>query len=196
MTDNPFALIREKRPKLMVRFISKTFATGSTFRMLRGVRAQSVRRWLVEHMSDCAELSKIRERKAYDRTAMSVMRRLQESVGGAKKLPFGHAAKLVNLYVKEATSRRELLSDRQAQIIRRWAHVPIDSIILNGFRHDFPRHAESIGVKRNLPIKALTPKQHSQVQELLRKKAFEEKCNPLDYDLLWAIGPREKIREL
>jgi hypothetical protein len=164
--------------------------------MLRGIKAERIREWLVKHLGDCSGLTRFKTRTAYDQALTKIIRKLQRSMGPRNKLAFGHAAKLVNLCVKAAISSREPLTWRQARSIRRWAHVPVDGIILTQVRIDFPECAAVIGIRRGAAIKDLSAQQHSAMQALLRQKAQQAKCDPLDYDLLWALGRGERLAKL
>jgi len=106
------------------------------------------------------------------------------------KICFGHAAKLVNLYVKALVSRRDVLSTRNANHIAKYAHVPLDRIMLKRVLHDFPEVNSGKAIKRNMAIKDLNEKQYKLIQDKIRVCADNVGMKPLDYDLWWAVRPK------
>lgn len=140
-----------------------------------------------KEVGDGRDLSRLRSQVKYD----VCLNRLTEKLRKDRRLCFGHAAKLMNLYVKELLSRSEVLGNRASRHLLKYAHVPLDRIILDSFGDDFPECAHEIGLAKHPSIKSLSEKKYNQIQDSIRTAAHREGLPAIAYDLCWAIRKGE-----
>ena|SRR5579859_2919690 len=178
-----FREIKENRKSLTIRWVSRTFAGPNTFRMLPKGKAEKARQFLTEHVSDGQSLGAASNQPAYDRRHRQIVARMQKSC----RLPFGHAVKLLDLYVKELATRRGVISENLSKRIYRFAHVPVDRIILDNVRHDYPEASKPLTLRKAL--KRMSLSEYEEIQAFLRDRANLSGSSVLDYDLRWADRP-------
>ncbi len=186
---NPFQQIKKNRKKMLLRYISRAFATGSTFRMLRSKhKSDWFRSKLQEVLRDGRALARNMTDEHFDGHLIEAIRRLRKATGRREKerISFGHAAKLINLYVKALALHRDVIPNGIAKKIRKHAHVPLDRIILKRAMKDFPNCVSALGIKRNTGVGQISEEQYKGLQSLLRGAARKEGMEPLAYDLWWA----------
>jgi hypothetical protein len=179
--------IKRNYQSYLVHWVSRTFAGSGTFRMLRGRKSDAVRKWMRREVYDGRDQSCLRSQAQYD----SCLKRLIKKLCQKRGLRFGHAAKLMNLYVKELLSRREVLAARDFRQLWKHAHVPLDRIVFDSFRCDFPECAHEIGLAKHPSIKSLSERQYDEIQDLIRTAARREGLPAIAYDLCWAIREGE-----
>ena len=187
---NPFLIIRERRHKFELYWVARTFASPNTFRFLRGVSAERVRKFMREAVGDAKALSRASSQPKYDLALARLIKKLQR-IGPRY---FGHASKLINPYIKELVSRPGILGPAEAKRIQRWAHVPIDRVILQRLREHFPEHPAIQAIPQGLSLKKLSVGQYQDLQAMLRTAAKQAVMHPIDYDLWWS-RPTSKQRE-
>jgi hypothetical protein len=186
-----FDEVNERRHELLTSWVSRIFLMGNTARMLRGIKAATVRKLLHDAMGDCGALAKCNSQRSFDRLWSRYVSKLERT----RHVRFGQAAKLVNLYVKAAAADRDLLRTRQAERIRKWAHCPIDSRILTRLLLDFPDKMRGIKIRRAIPLKDISENQYRQIQEFLRKDAARARRIALDYDLAYVDGKPSSVQD-
>ena len=177
------SLTSERRHKFLILSVSQNFLQPNTARMLRHVKAGWVRMQLRKSIGDCKRLA-TSDQRAFERLWQNNVQRL------GRRVPFGHAAKLVDLYIKTAVSQRDLLDGRQVRLVSRYAHCPIDSRVLKQLWRDFPTEMRRLGIRKNIPLKRIKRKQYDDIQDLLRRNAKGAACVPLDYDFAYLDGER------
>jgi hypothetical protein len=180
---DPFREIRENRRSLAIKWVSRTFAGPNTFRVLPKGKAEKARRSLIENVGDGRNLRTARDEGEYDRTHRQIVARM----GKTCRLPFGHAVKLVNLYVKELVTRRGVISESLSRRIYRFAHVTVDRVILDRLRHDYPEESKPLALRKTL--KSMNQSEYDEIQAFLRDRAKPSGSPALDYDLRWAERP-------
>lgn len=183
-----FDNVNERRHELLTFWVSRIFLMNNTARMLRGIKATRVRALLHDSIGDCNALARCKTQGSFD----ALWHRYVAKLGKTRRVPFGQAAKLVNLYIKAAIMQRGLLTDRQANAIRRFAHVPIDSLVQKSLWSDFCDELKASKVRRNVSLKRMERRDYYRMQQILRDHARNSDCVPLDYDFAY-LGP-EKLR--
>jgi hypothetical protein len=184
---NTLKTIKDNYHQYLVYWVSQTFAGSGTFRMLPRGKSTSIRKWMRKEVGDGRDLSCLRSQEKYD----VCLNRLTEKLSKEERLCFGHAAKLMNLYVKELSSRSEVLGNTDSRHLLKHAHVPLDRIILDSFGHDFPECAHKIGLAKHPSIKSLSQKKYNQIQDSIRAAARTVGLPSIAYDLCWAIRKGE-----
>jgi hypothetical protein len=178
---DPFDQLKRSKANLSVRCVSRTFAVGSTYRMLRGTGAETIRCFFREQVGAGERLVSCRGPKDYDKRLREVTARLMRTC----RLCFGHASKLANLYFKELATRRGVLSTAAARRLYGNAHVPIDRRILTKLRQDFPKERIIQEIPAGLTLRSLNKHQYAGIQSFLRVRAKQKGLSALDYDLWW-----------
>src|SRR5690242_18285612 len=174
-----FDEVNQHQHKFLIRWVSQTFLQPNTARMLRKIKAAAVRDLLHESMTDCTALAECDE-ASFDRMWNRRVRRLENH------MPFGHAAKLVDLYVLTAVNLQGLLSDKDAQKLRRLAHCPIDRWVLKKLFDEFPNKMKQLkGIRKNIALKKINRQQYFQLQRVLRERATKSHCVPLDFNFAY-----------
>lgn len=184
---NTLRAIKHNYRRYLIHWTSRTFASSSTFRMLPRGKSEAVKEWLREEVGDGRDLSRLPNQNRYD----SYLKRLIKKLCLNEGLCFGHAAKLMNLYVKALLTRREILSPRDFRQMCKHAHVPLDRIVFDSFWHDFPKCAEKIGLRRHPSIKSISEQEYDQIQDTIRTAAHQERLPAIAYDFCWAIREGE-----
>lgn len=178
------SLTSERRHKFLIQSVSQNFLQPNTARMLRHVKADWVRMQLRKSIGDCKRLA-TSDQGAFERLWRNNVQKL------GRRMPFGHAAKLVDLYIKTAINQRYLLTTQDTELLSQCAHCPIDSRVLKRLWHEFPEKMAVSNLRRNMPLKAIKPKQYQKIQQLLRGEACRFRCVALDYDFAYLDGSGE-----
>jgi len=191
----PFAKIKRNYRAFQLKYVSRAFATSSTLRMLRKWKHDDIRELMRTSLGNCRVLYRSNSQPRFDRDLKSLIDSVRKKSRHFKrkqhrKICFGHAAKLVNLYIKALVSRRDVLNPRNANHIAKYAHVPLDRIVLKRVLQDFPELDSKKAIKRNMAIKDLDEEHYTVIQEKIRVSAHKVGMKPLDYDLWWAVRPK------
>jgi hypothetical protein len=183
----PFGEIKSNLDRLYGQWVMFSFAGGSTFRMFADF--SKVREFL---RTNTDRLIRHQTAKRYDRTIRDLASQFRRSgirCSDKSRPRFGHAVKVLNLYVKQYCSmpcfmRADKL--KKAHMLLRRAHVPLDRIVLKRIWRDFQSELEENGIKRIPKLKTLREEQYVAIQAILRKEAGKQNLPAVSYDLLWA----------
>jgi hypothetical protein len=102
---------------------------------------------------------------------------------------FGQAAKVVNLYVKQYLLRPEFMGRAEARVARRlykFAHVPLDRIVLDHAWEEFHVELSRQGIKSQPKMSRLGKREYEIIQNVIFQKAKKLGLPPLAYDFRWA----------
>ena len=146
MRDVPIALLEEfRRIKTAHRKVIKsTLARSVTGPSVKRVYKPGTREALFPVLAriDVDRLAGIRSQQAFDRWYNSQLRRVAAAIergnhGNGRILPgakWGHATKILSIFVRDLVLRSDYFSRKNAQRIARYLHAPIDSIVMQRLR--------------------------------------------------------------
>jgi len=186
----PYQLIRQRRREAVIKWASQSFAGGGTLRMFKKKSTADIRKFLRRNIGDCRTLAPAHTQDAYDRELFRLIRRLQERLRLNKRSKgrparFGQAAKLINLYIKQFLLYPDFMSfPCRRRNLYKFAHVPLDRIVLRHMWKDFPH--EMNGIRPRLAVGDLSPEIYQTLQSILRNAARADRMLPLAYDFRWA----------
>ena len=180
--NKAFGQIRENRTEFQLKWILRTFAGGNTYRFLpKRFGAHKVRERIEAFVQD-GKLDHVRNQRSFNSFRKQLTERLMRKSG----LGFGRSVKLVDLFIKEASSRRGVLQDQRAEQIAAWANVPVDRVILDRLWKDYPQILQAAKITRSTAIKDLKRRQYHTLQTGLKNEARKEQMKAIDYDLYWS----------
>lgn len=192
MIDNlrtEFQRIKREHQKALVKNSARAILGASVIRVFDKGAKDKLRQAL--ERLPIADLTKHRGeedyRKWFDLSLSKVSKVLKECSPPSERsriypgYKWGHAAKVLNLFVREVVENKRYFTSKQAAVIRFWLHVPIDSRVIERLRH--------LGV--NLPfdnIKQIcTRRMYYEVQDLLKRAADAESVPRVWFDDVWAM---------
>lgn len=94
---------------------------------------------------------------------------------------WGHAAKILNLFVREIVENRRYFTDKEVLKLRFYLYVPIDSKIITAIS----KTHDKLNVTKIKEIKS--EKEFDKIQNILKIAASEAKCPAIWFDDFWGI---------
>ncbi len=188
---NPFHTIRKNREKAVAKWAAQSFAGGGTFRMFAERHTKRIRKFLRREVRGCSELVRAKDADDYTKRLIGLVRRFQDDrirlnrQSKRKYATFGQAAKVINLYIKQFLLRPDFMGRYPKQRIYRWAHVPLDRLVLRHMWKDFRGPMKKAGFTREPRMHELEEEQYKKLQAILRQ-AKRHGLPPLAYDFRWA----------
>jgi hypothetical protein len=101
---------------------------------------------------------------------------------------FGQAAKVVNLYIKQYLLRPPFMGKQEAaraQRLYRYAHVPLDGIVLDHVWEEFHAELSRQCIKSQPKMGSLRQREYEIIQDVIYRKAKKLGLPPLAYDFRW-----------
>jgi len=190
--SNPYREIKRKRREAIVEWASRSFAGGSTFRMFAVGDSNEIRKFLCEEIGDCGKLVRVGTQEEYDKQLFKLIGKLRTKIrlnrnSRGRKVNFGQAAKVINLYIKQFLLFPDFMSLRcPKDHLYRLAHVPLDRVILDHIWRDFGTQMEAHKIKRKPALRDLDQRIYTKLQSILAEAARDEKMARLAYDFRWA----------
>ena len=193
----PFQRISENREKAVVEWAARSFAGSSTFRMFAKNHSENIRKFLQREIGNCSDLSRSHTRAEYTQRLLSCISKFRSSSirmnsrskNRGRRPGFGQAAKVINLYIKQYLLRPDFMGRRQARAARRlykFAHVPLDRIVLGRVWEDFQRELSKNGIGSQPKMSRLQERDYSIIQEVIYRNARATGLPPIAYDFNWA----------
>jgi hypothetical protein len=99
---------------------------------------------------------------------------------------WGHAAKILNLFIREIVENRRYFNDKEVNKIRNYLYMPIDSKVIKAIS------------KTNVKLKAkkikdiATKKEFDNIQKTLGDASLEARCPRIWFDDVWGIYENNK----
>lgn len=93
---------------------------------------------------------------------------------------YGHATKILTLYVREMVLNSRYLTDKEVQRIEKFLYTPIDSVAMEALR----KAGEKLPFKR---IKEITEKNFHQLQERIGEAAAKVGAPRVWFDDVWGM---------
>ena len=187
---SPFAEIKRNLDERYDEWVLLTFVGGPTFRMFADF--SEVGEFL---RKEGPRLVNARNQEKYDKAIFAIANRFCHSKirsSHNKERPrFGHAVKVLNLYVKHYGFCLAALGARQAKRAERLlghAHVPLDRIVLKSIWCDFRDLLEADDIRKIPRLNKMSPEEYRSIQLILREQARKERVPAILYDFRWSEG--------
>jgi len=187
----PFSRLTTHPDHAVAKWASQSFAGGSTFRLFERNSSKKIRKYLRTRVAHCRQLARARNECDFSETHAQLVKGLQRRVKLNSRLKhrppnFGQAAKVINLYVKQFLLGCDFLRPYPKKELYRFAHVPLDGIVLKQVWEDFGAQLSCLGLSRRPSLNRLDRSTYAIIQNLLAKEAHKQGLPPLAYDFAWS----------
>ena len=159
--------------------------------------SEKIRKFLQREIGNCSDLSECSTQAEYTQRLLllisefrsSSIRMNRRSKNRRRRPGFCQAAKVVNLYVKQYLLRPEFMGRVQARVARKlykFAHVPLDRIVLDHVWEEFHVELSRQCIKSQPKMSRLDEREYKIMQDVIYRKARRLGLPPLAYDFRWA----------
>ena len=197
---NEFRKIKKQHEDNLIGIAAKVVLGSSVIRVFCKGTKQELYKALKENIT-IKKLKSIKCQKDYEYWFKSNLNKLSRVIKKSNPerinsniypgYKWGHAAKILNLFIREIVENRRYFNDKEVKIIRNYLYMPIDSKVIKALS------------KINVKLKAkkikdiTTEKEFDNIQKTLGDAAFEARCPRIWFDDVWGIyeTDNERIRK-
>lgn len=189
-----------RNPSVTARNYAASMFNSTTWRMFKKGESKKIKEFLIRHIGDGRRLARCRGQREYDAKLARLILRFCDSFHMNSKMKhrrpgFGHASKVINLYVKHLLLVPEYLRPYKMRSLESHAHVPLDKWVLRriwGYkkkRGDFRDKLENSLRHRPPTLNTLEEDDYRLIQRALANAPRKKPIPTIAYDYFYAVRP-------